>query len=75
MITTTEMKQAVRVRELKCWPAFSKKTVNGKKTFEVRRNDRNHMLDDVLFQEDHVRGRTINTAARSRIIWGLGLQT
>jgi hypothetical protein len=30
MITTTEMKQAVRVHELKCWPAFSKKTVNAK---------------------------------------------
>ena len=65
-MTTTEMKQAVRVHELKYWPDFFKKTVNGKKTFEVRWNDRNYMLGDVLFHEDHVRGRTFNTAARSR---------
>ena len=43
----TEMKQAVRAHELKYWPDFFKKTVNGKKTFEVRRNDRNYMLSDV----------------------------
>jgi hypothetical protein len=47
MTTTTEMKQAVRVHELKYWPDFFKKTVNGKKTFELRRNDHNYMLGDV----------------------------
>jgi hypothetical protein len=40
--------RGVRVHELKCWPDFFEKVVAGKKTFEVRRDDRNFMIGDRL---------------------------
>lgn len=34
--------------DLKTWPAFFPALLNGKKTFEVRRNDRDFRVEDIL---------------------------
>jgi hypothetical protein len=42
--------KALRVEhELKCWPDFFVPVLTGMKTFEVRKNDRNFKLGDVLW--------------------------
>lgn len=44
MTATTD----TRVHELKIWPAYFEPVVNGDKTFELRRNDRNFREGDAL---------------------------
>lgn len=39
----------MKEHELKCWPAFFDDVASGKKTFEVRQNDRDYKVGDVLF--------------------------
>ena len=34
--------------KLKCWPEYFKNLWNGSKTFEVRKNDRDFMVNDIL---------------------------
>ncbi len=36
------------IHELKCWPIYFKALLDGSKTFEVRRNDRNFAVGDLL---------------------------
>jgi len=36
------------ILELKCWPPYFQDVVDGKKTFEVRVNDRNYKVGDTL---------------------------
>jgi hypothetical protein len=36
------------VHELKCWPAFLEAMIDGRKTFEVRLNDRDYAVGDRL---------------------------
>lgn len=38
----------MKVHELKTWPKYFKAIWNGDKTFEVRKNDRNYEVGDVL---------------------------
>jgi hypothetical protein len=38
--------------ELKCWPEFFKPIQSGEKTFELRRNDRNFHLNDILILKE-----------------------
>jgi len=35
--------------ELKTWPLFFEAIDNGKKKFEIRKNDRNYKLNDILW--------------------------
>ena len=34
------------IHELKCWPAYFQAVWDDKKTFEVRKNDRDYQVDD-----------------------------
>lgn len=38
----------MRVHELKTWPEQFERICDGSKTFEVRQNDRNFVIDDIL---------------------------
>jgi len=36
------------IHELKCWPEFFEPVANGIKTFELRDDDRNYQVGDIL---------------------------
>jgi hypothetical protein len=56
--TIEQQLRAARVHDVKCWPDFFDKVASGKKTFEVRRDDRNYMLGDyLLLREFEVKPR------------------
>lgn len=38
----------LRVHEVKCWPKFYDHIESGEKTFEVRKNDRDYKIGDLL---------------------------
>jgi uncharacterized protein DUF3850 len=63
------------IHELKCWPEFFDALWNGRKTFEVRRNDRNYRVGDTLslheWVNDHKTGRVINAVVTG--LWSLHL--
>lgn len=37
-----------KIHKLKCWPPFFEETWRGRKTFEIRRNDRIYQVGDIL---------------------------
>lgn len=39
---------ATRTHDLKCWPEYYRAVIDGVKTFEVRLNDRDYRVGDVL---------------------------
>ena len=43
------MEREILVHELKTWPEFFKSVANGDKTFEIRRDDRDFRVGDILF--------------------------
>lgn len=40
----------MKVHDIKCWPEYFQAAKAGKKPFEVRKNDRNYQIGDVLQQ-------------------------
>lgn len=42
-----------KTHELKTWPVFYKAIIDGSKTFEVRKNDRNFKVNDVLLLREY----------------------
>ena len=41
------------VHDLKCWPEFFVATLDGRKTFEFRRDDRGFLLGDILWLREY----------------------
>jgi hypothetical protein len=40
---------AAKIHDLKSWPEFFGPVLEGRKTFELRKNDRNFMVGDILW--------------------------
>lgn len=53
MADVIRIRQAPVVHELKCWKGFFEDMLNGKKTFDVRRDDRHYHVGDVLRQLEY----------------------
>lgn len=53
-MTETNRPQGERVHELKAWPQFFERLVDGSKPFEIRRNDRNYQVGDKLRLQEFV---------------------
>jgi len=47
------MEDTYRTHELKTWPVFYQAIVNGSKTFEVRKNDRDFQINDILLLREY----------------------
>jgi hypothetical protein len=43
----------MKTHELKTWPVFYEKIIDGSKSFEVRNNDRNFQVNDILFLREY----------------------
>lgn len=41
------------VHELKTWPEYFQEVVKGNKTFEIRKNDRNYQVGDILHLKEY----------------------
>ncbi len=44
---------ASKIHLLKCWPEFFKAVKSGEKTFEIRMNDREYQVGDVLIVSEY----------------------
>jgi hypothetical protein len=51
--TTTNEHSAGKVHELKTWPEYFEMIFTGKKTFEVRKNDRGFQVGDILHLREY----------------------
>ena len=52
-----------KVHDLKVWPEFFRPLRSGLKTFEIRRNDRDFMVEDILVLREFVPTSTHYTGA------------
>ena len=43
----------MKIHDLKCWPRYFEAIVHGKKTFEVRYNDRGYRIGDELILREY----------------------
>ena len=59
------------IHQLKCWPEFYEAISDGRKTFEIRKNDRGFHTDDVLVLEewDPFTEQYSGRVTRVRIVW------
>lgn len=55
------------VHELKILPEYFEKVVNGEKTFEIRKNDRNYKVGDTLVLKEWDKDYTGNEIVREVI--------
>lgn len=68
------------IHDLKCWPEFFQDVKDGTKTFELRKNDRNYQVRDILhlrewdkdkFHEIMQEGVPGNVTQRTRVASGM----
>lgn len=45
--------KANRAHDIKCWPSYFEALLQNVKHFELRNNDRNYQVDDVLFIHEY----------------------
>lgn len=57
------------VHELKTLPEYFNAVVEGKKTFEVRKNDRNFKIGDILVLKEWTRGGYTGNMVRKKITY------
>lgn len=50
------------IHKLKCWPEYFQAMLDGRKTFEARRNDRNFQVNDVLILQEWAPADSIHSA-------------
>lgn len=51
----------MKTHNLKCWPEYFRAVLNGEKTFELRFNDRDYRVGDVLVLEEYDNKEERNT--------------
>jgi hypothetical protein len=54
--------------ELKTWPEYYNAVFDGTKTFEVRKNDRNYQIDDVLYLREWDPFRETYTGSVTKVL-------
>lgn len=55
--------------ELKCWPDFFQHILNGDKTFEVRLNDRDYKVGDLLLLKEWDAGNYLGRMCLVRVTY------
>jgi hypothetical protein len=58
---------AYLTHELKIHPTYFQEVINGNKTFEIRKNDRDYSVGDVLFLNEYDPDKKIYTGRRTRV--------
>lgn len=56
-----------KTHELKCWPQYFDAIVHRKKTFEVRHNDRDYGIGDVLILREYDNDKKEYTRRQTRV--------
>ena len=72
-----------KTHELKCWPPFWRDIVDEQKAFEIRKNDRDYQVGDVLVLNEYVRdvlgghytGATVRVRVHYMVSGGFGLES
>lgn len=59
--------QGIRIQQLKILPKYFKDVATGKKKFEIRYNDRNFKVGDILFLEEYENGKYTGRKLRRRV--------
>ena len=61
----------MKVHDVKCWPDFFQPLFDGRKPFEVRKNDRSYLVGDVMLirEWDDRKGVYTGRQVRKRITW------
>ena len=64
------------VHKLKTWPEYFQAVKNGTKTFEIRKNDRNYQVGDILVLQEYVpeSGYTESMDLEREVTYILGTQ-
>jgi len=51
------------IHELKTWPEYYRAVISGEKTFEIRKNDRNYQVGDILDLQEYDPEKQLYTGA------------
>ena len=65
----------MKIHDLKCWPQYFEAILEGKKTFEVRYNDRGYEEGDVLLLQEYDMREMRYTGRSMKMLVGYILQS